>query len=124
MGSIASFNFLQMKGPGIPEPSAGIESLDRPWVDGSAWRAMATKGAEFELETYEGVANVIEANGTEESYKALIGQLVTVVDDLGQTKPNVLVQGVRVIRKQATLSPTDTAATYLVQAVWALKTMY
>lgn len=124
MGSIGNFSFIQMKGPGIPEPSAGVESLDRPWVDGSAWRAMATKGAEFEIETYEGVANVTTANTTEEAYKALIGQLVTVIDDLGQVKPDVLVQGVRVVRKQRLLNPTDSSVSYLIQAVWALKTMY
>lgn len=123
MSSIGGFTFLQMKGPGIPEPTAGVESLDRPWVDGSAWRAIATKGAQFEAETYEGVANVSTANSTEEAYKALIGQLVTVVDDLGKTKPNVLVEGVRVVRVQAVLNPTESSVAYLVQAVWAMKTI-
>ena len=122
MSQIGSFNFIQMKGPGIPEPTGGVQSLDRPWVDGTAWRAIATKGSEFEMETYEGVANLSTANSTEESYKLLVGTLVTVVDDLGKKKTNVLVQGVRVVRVNAAISPTDSSVAYLVQAVWALKT--
>ena len=123
MSSIGNFTFIQMSGPAIPAYGAGVESLSRQWVDGEAWRVLATKGGEFEAETFEGVSTLSIANGTEDDYKRLIAQLVTVIDDLGQVKLNVLVQGVRVVRKQRILHPTDPSMTYFVQAVWALKTI-
>ncbi len=121
MSSIGSYNFIRMEGPPMPTLGAGVELLgEREYIDGTAWRLMATKGDQLEVRTTAGIDTVSNANGLEALYKALINTQVTVVDDLGQTRNNVLIQGVRVIGKQRVLKATTSGVNYLVTAVWAM----
>lgn len=121
MSSIGSYSFIKMDGPPMPTLGADVELLgEREYIDGTAWRLAATKGSQLEVRTVAGVNLVTDANTLESNYQALRGTQVTVIDDLGQTRNNVLIQGVRVIGKQRVLKATASSVNYLVTAVWAM----
>ena len=110
-----------MEGSDIPTLAAAVEIIDRPGVNGTANRINALKAAEITKYTTEGVASLAAANAAADTYAALKGTHVTVVDDLGRSVGLVLVVDVRVVDKQAITTSDPAGITHMVKAVWMLK---
>jgi len=110
-----------MVGPQIPALASFVEPIDRPGVDGEAFRQNANKVAAIEIFTKQWVTTLTAANLAIDYYSALKGYTVTVVDDLGRTINNVMVLDVRVNAVQTILTSSPTGYTHQVSAVWYLK---
>lgn len=119
--SIGSINFIKLSGPQVPKLASAVEIIDRPGVDGTASRVNALKAEEITVYTIEGKNSLNDAKAAADTYAALKGTIVTVVDDLGRSVDNVLVVDVRVLSAQNVLNPQPTNNNYLVRAVWMLK---
>lgn len=119
--SIGTIEFLRMAGPKIPAALPVVQSIDREGVDLTAFRVQAYKNAETTVMTTQAVASVATANLAPNAYAALIGTVVTVVDDLGLTTYNVIVIDARVTRIQqaASSSPAGTGA--IISGIWILR---
>jgi len=119
--SIDSITFIQMTGVKVPTLASAVEVIDRPGVDGYANRDNALKAEEIQVRTLEGINQLNDANDIADTYAALKGQRVTVVDDLGRSVEEVLVVDVRVLSVQTVLLSDPPDNNYLVRAVWLLK---
>ena len=121
MSAIGAYTFLQMTGPQVPARAAAVEVIERPGVDGSAFREEAQKVPELILNTLAAATTLAAANLACDNYALLKGTLVTVVDQLGRTVPYVMVLDVRVTRVAPCAGSAPVGTNYLVWAQWWVK---
>ena len=119
--SIGSINFIKMTGPQVPKLAAAVTIVDRPGTDGTINRVDELKAEEITVYTLEGINTLSNAKNAIDTYSALKGTNVTVVDDNGRSTADVLVVDVRVLRVQSVLNPQPVNNNYLVRAAWLLK---
>ena len=119
--SIGAISFLKMSGQQVPKLASAVEIIDRPGVNGTANRVNALKAEEITVYTLEGMSSLNDAKNIADTYAALKGTNVTVVDDLGRSVSEVLVVDVRVLSVRNVLNPQPAGNDYLVRAVWLLK---
>lgn len=120
MSSIGSNNFIRMSGPQVPALAIAMATINRKGRDGEVFRSDARKVPEVIQRTVTYVTSAGDANSADDVYKALIGSLVTVVDDHGRSVSNVMVLGAQVDFIQAVTTATATAS-HLVYGSWLLK---
>lgn len=121
---VTTLNFVRLRGN--PDPMAyRIERIDRAGSDGIAYRKGAKKPSPFTVETFEDLATAAETETKLESYKAMVGSLVTVIDDFTVTRTNVMVLGVAPVRAAAVTGSAGgialTAAVAILVARWELE---
>lgn len=118
--SIGQFTFMRLSGAKIPDKAMTTAIIDRPGVDGVGYRYNALKAGQQTVETTETLISWSDAVERPDTYAALKGELVTVIDDLGRRVDNVLVVEVAVTAVQQIVNATD-GANYLVRASWLLQ---
>ena len=123
MSSIGLFTMLTMQIEGGPfhEFSVGMEIIERPNVDGYLWRATAAKTVSSIVRTMEGYTILANANGAEENYQDLIGTTVTIVDPLGTSWLNMLIEKVIVTSVKKPAMSSVAGLVYLVGAEWTVR---
>lgn len=109
-----------MTGPKIPQLATKVETISRDGIDGEAFRSNAKKVPDVTLQTVATASTLAEANLAPDSYAAIIGTQVTVIDDLGRTVSNVMILDVKVTSVRI-LSISVPAAAAVVYAVWIVK---
>lgn len=118
MASIGGYTVLTMDR--LPEP-AGHETLRtaRPGVNGVSARTEGLRAPVTSVRTRTLVTTSGQAKTVPESYAALKGSLVTVVDDYGNTVTNVMVEDVRVtgVTRVGVAVPTTYA---IIECEWEL----
>ena len=118
--SIGAFTFIKMTGPKIPQLAIRVETISREGLDGDAFRLNAQKVPEITVQTIAAAVTLAAANLAPDTYAALIGTQITVVDDLGRTVTGVMVLDVKVTAVRQLMSAVPTCAA-IVYAVWVLK---
>ncbi len=78
VNSIGVQVFIELEGEVIPKGLV-LENISRPFVDGIAYRERATRGDPFELFGTRDATTIADAEAFKETYKALIGTFVDVV---------------------------------------------
>ena len=121
MSSIGVITFIRLSGPQIPKLASFIETIDRPGVDGEAFRENAKKVQGLQIRSIEWVVNIAAANNAIDVYSALKGSLVTVVDDLARSVANVMVIDVQVNRVRTILTSSPSGYSHQVEGTWLLK---
>ena len=119
MASIGGHTVFSISG--LPEPAAHRNVLlERPGVDGASARTEGLRAEETTVMTTTFVDGAAAVKSTPETYAALVGSIVTVVDDFGNSVHNVLVQAVRVVdvRRVGVGYPTAYAR---IECQWDLK---
>lgn len=122
MASIGGITVLTMEG--TPDPMGEVLKLiARAGVDGMAYSKMGTKPAPFGLFTRSGANSATAAKTLVETYKALQGTVVEVVDATGRTWSNVVVIDVVTIRIRAIVTGVGDAAgmTHILQTRWQME---
>ena len=72
-----------------------VEEITRPGADGHAWKYQGLRSEQRQLTTVSDFASAGAARAEMAGYAALKGQLVTIVDDFGQTYTDVMILDVR-----------------------------
>ena len=121
MSTIGSFSFIRMTGPQIPALALAVEPINRPAVDGVAFRDDARKVREIMLETIATSTTLAAANVAVDNYAAIKGTLVTIVDDFGRTVNYVMILDVGEVRIQPVSGSSPAGTAYLVKAAWRVK---
>ena len=121
MSSIGALTFINMTGPQLPALASHIEAIDRPGVNGEAFRENAKKVQGIQVQTTMWVVSLALANAAIDNYSALKGTLVTVIDDNGRTVNNVMVLDVQVNRIRPILTSSPSGYSHSVNATWYLK---
>jgi len=86
---------------GAVQPSGETVRLStRPGVGGHDVHRLGVRGVSFTLPVWFDAATAAARKAKIEQLNGLRGTLVTVVDHDGQSYPNLLVQGTRVVRRQ------------------------
>ena len=121
MSSIGGITFIKLEGPKIPQMAYRIETIDREGVDGEAFRLNAEKVPEITVRTIQAVETLSSANAAPDTYAALIGTYVTVIDDLGRSVTNIMVLDAKALHTQTVETPSPSSYNYLVYGIWTLK---
>ena len=119
MASIGGYTVFSISG--LPAPAAHRNVLlERPGVDGASARTEGLRAEETTVTTITFLVSSGQVKTVPETYAALVGSLVTVVDDFGNLVNNVLVQAVRVldVRRVGVGYPTAYAR---LECQWELK---
>ena len=95
--------------------------VDRPGTNGYAFDHLGKKGQGITQRTRQWVATLSAANSADDTYRALQGTLVTVIDDMGRTVNNVKVLDVRVLQVQQLLDSIPAGSNYEIIAEWLLQ---
>ena len=95
MPSVGAISFAFVSRPTEP-PAEQVEDLTRPHVDGMALRKLGTKGQSFRMVAIAGATDKDTAKTQINSYKALAGTVVDVIDDHEITWEKVAIMAVRI----------------------------
>lgn len=123
MATIGAQSFIRLIGPPLMPMIERYETITRPNVDGVAYKERGKGNEAVELESLTecqdaaGVTNAIAA------YKALVGTVVTVVDDAGRSITNVFVEEMRPLSQKAFIGAvggTYTSGVHL-RCIWRLR---
>jgi len=87
---IGAYNFLTLRGS-INVMQERLEEFTRPGVDGMSFQAVGERAEVSQLQTVRDLAYASSAASMMSSYKALVGDVVTIVDDDGVSWYNMLV---------------------------------
>lgn len=87
---ISAYNFLTLRGS-INVMQERLEEFTRPGVDGMSFQAVGERAEVSQLQTVRDLAYASSAANMMSSYKALVGEVVTIVDDDGVSWYNMLV---------------------------------
>lgn len=123
MASIGGYNVLVVQGPYQPRGMA-TERIERPGVDGTAFREKGIRGTPFQITTMVDCDDAPDLAALLLNYAALQGTLVTVVDDLGTSWTNVMVLGVQPVSARAigtSAGGLSTSAGTLATVRWTLQ---
>ena len=123
MPSIGGNSVLTLRGE-FQTLAQTLEPITRPNIDGVAYRVVGQRGGPFRMLSIVDVDDDAAAEALADTYKALIGTLVTVLDDHGQTHTNIVVLDSRILRKQPVKQAgggLSTSQGYLVTTVWTLE---
>jgi hypothetical protein len=121
MSSIGAYNFVSIKGPPIPSLAVAMAPIKRAGVDGSAFRRDAKGVPEIILQATSWAVSETLALTSPDLYAALVGSLVTVVDDLGRTVNNVMVLACQVTRISRLGVSTEPTAEFMIRSVWKVQ---
>jgi len=121
MSTIGGFTFFEMRGEKLQPAADRLAILSRPGTDGEVIREEPQKTRPFEKQTIEAYTVLATANNAAVDYAALIGTLVTVVDELNWTAYNVLIADVQNIRVVPVINASVANVNYLVSATWVMK---
>ena len=120
MSAIGSENFIAIRGE-IDVLGETLELITRPAEDGVAFRKMGKHSRPFRLVTFADV----DTGGTPvktkiAAYKALVGTLVTITDDLGEAHTNIMIRDVRPVSARNVVGTVGglTAGDYLIVCQW------
>lgn len=122
MASIGGNTVLTMNG--TPDPMGQVlKPIARAGVDGVAYSKMGTRPAPFGLFTRSGASNATTAKALIETFKALQGTTVTVVDATGRTWTNIVVEDVVTISNRTITTGVGDAAgmTQILQTRWQMR---
>ena len=72
-----------------------LEKIRRPGVDGNAWRKLGEEGEPFQAMAIKELSAANLADSTFLTYKAMIGETVSVTDIHGNVYTNCVVEAVR-----------------------------
>jgi hypothetical protein len=121
MPQIAALNFKFLTG--LPEPGGmNLDEITRANADGVALREIGKRGGPVELVSFVDVAaNAVQS--TIESYHALRGTLVSIVDEFNNTWSNVAVLKVSVsqAKKVGTVIGGINSGTVILEARWTVQ---
>lgn len=124
--SIGGISQICIKGPPLATMGQAVEIITRPGVDGVAAKQYGLRPGVNQAVSVTDAEDASDVTTLLEAYDALKGALVTVVDDLGRTHNNVLVQDCQAVQAKAISGAggyvrcTTTPPTYLVYASWML----
>ena len=121
MSTIGEQTFIRLSGPQMPALAKNMAVISRQGKDGAVFRADAKKVPDVPVRGLAVTETLGSAQTAIDTYQALIGTLVTVVDDLGRSTSNVMVLGVQVDRVQFMTTPSPSTAVYWVYSSWLLK---
>ena len=125
MSTIGGITVTFLRGQLMPTAET-VEDITRPGKDGHAYRWLGERSEPQMLASLADVTGLASATATCTAYRALQGSLVTVVDDFGDTRANVMVQSVSGIRFRKIASAAgglhDASASYIVSANWQFQT--
>lgn len=126
---IGLYQFLSLEG-GIEAIKPTFERVDRPGVDGMAYRALGYKAKEFQLLSTIDLASIANAANAEADYLAYVGQVKTIVQK-GISYNNMLVLDVGNFQKQileiglgGLTNGGGTASAVLLRATWTFVNLY
>ena len=91
---IGSYTFIKLEGSVVGFTEA-MEDITRPGVDGVAIRYQGQRAPEFEMISEADVSSKSGVATLMALYRALVGTLVTVKDDLGNSHTYIAVKGVQ-----------------------------
>lgn len=113
---------ITMRGGPTPEAER-IVDITRPGVDGAAYKKIGKRADRFEMMTMSGSNSAANAWGLVETYRNLVGTLVTLVDDHDVTWNNVAVHRIANprVRKVATPAGGTTGMTHAVFVRWEMQ---
>jgi hypothetical protein len=108
--TVDSFNGFMYQGAQRPR----TELFGKEGVDGDGMHTLAMRGATIEIPTARDVASVALAEAEIDAYYAMIGTVVTVVDQFGATWTDTKVEDCVAV-------PTKTLSAYRVLATWTFR---
>lgn len=124
MASIGGITVTTWRGSLDPTGQT-VEEITRPGVSGHAYATRGKRAMEGLVRTIIDVTSAAAIETTRAAVKALQGTSVTVIDGVGNTINNVVVEQVRIISTRAVASAVGgingTAATHIMEVEWQLK---
>lgn len=121
--TIGGNSVITMRGAAQPLVER-MRGITRPGVDGSAYKKLGQRAEPFELYTMSGVTSVANARTLiETTYAALVGTLVTLVDDHNTTWNNVAVLAITSarVKKLSTIAGGTGSMTHAVFVRWEMQ---
>ena len=118
-----TLTFLRLHG--VPQPLAErVEIIERPGVDGQAFRATGTRS---EAQTWRSLVDLADAASCKtvyQSYRTQRGRIVTLTDELGNAWSTVVVLDVRQVRaaKVGTFAGgLNSPSSHILECEWTLQ---
>jgi len=100
MSSIGLYSFIFVKGNTNGQRQT-VEPFDRPGIDGESFQMRGTRAELSTFTSFRDLAFFASAKSNILAYENMVGDVVTVIDDLGNAWANMLVMGVRQINARA-----------------------
>jgi hypothetical protein len=119
----SDYDFVGLNGPPLPSFAPMLEDVTPPAVDGLEVRSLGQRAGAAQYTSTVDVDDSDAAEALESTYRGLKKQLVTFVDQHGQSHGTVLVMDVQVQRSRAItrmVGGVSTSGGYVVTAVWSL----
>lgn len=118
MPSLGAYNFISLTGA-ITPPGPVVEPIQRPGVNGTAWRYLGSKGYGFHVDTIAFVPTAADGRSLIINYANLVGSDLVLTDATGQVW-GVYVEHVTTRQPYRVLAAT-LGSGYLVHARWQLR---
>jgi hypothetical protein len=119
---VTTANFITLHGADIIPPGETVEVIVTPGVDGAALRLLGSRGEPFTLTSVADFTSAANAAAGIVAYRNLQGNIVTIVDDHGQSWTNYTVLKVSPVRRKQVVTPSGglSGGAHLVWAQWEL----
>jgi hypothetical protein len=121
MGTINAIPFVSMRflgGGGVAAQT--IVEISRPGINGNAFLQQGTRGEAITLETMTDAANAAGVATAYNGYRALKGQRVPVVDDLGNSFVAVVLNVEKLEERAVALFSGGSNGSHVLRARWTL----
>lgn len=121
MASVGAYSIFSLKG-GIPYAGVKLRDITREGIAGKAFRVVGLHAYPQVVASTTLVNSAVTIKTTMSAYAALMGGLVTVVDDFGDSRSNILVHDVQQVEAFGILTPVPaTGANKVLQCYWLLE---
>lgn len=120
MSSIGGNTVFSISGQ-VPLSGYIVEDLLRKGVAGKEYRRIYFAGGEERLISITLISGVSYINDMKVAYKALQSNLVTIVDDYGDTWTNIMVKDVRVAEVKPVVNSTVSGVTHVAITEWTVE---
>lgn len=121
MGSIGGYSVMSIQGPPPSLSGTVLGDITRPGVPGKAFWPIGTAGTPFSVITTTACASVVSIGLAITSYSALKGNIVSIVDDLGNQYNNLVVREVRPVAQFWAGYGTNPAINWILQCEWTFE---
>ena len=116
--SIGTFSFLIMNGD-LDPPGPEVEAIQRPGINGTAWRFLGSKGLPFQVETMAFITNSVNAGIQINNYRQSVGTDLTMIDPIGNTY-YIYVEAVK-SKQPKCVNSSNMGPGYLIESQWTLR---
>ena len=121
MSSVGGYSVMSMQGAPPTLSGTVLGDITRPGVPGKALWPVGTAATPFSVITTTACASAYAVGLAITAYCALKGNIVSIIDDAGNTYNNMVVREVRPINQFWAANGTNPAIAWILQTEWTFE---